>query len=190
MSEKIETDNYLASRMDSVKIEKMLGLIRSIKHDAGRIYAQIEDHIKADDPSRFYALNNLDLLQELADNSIEDYEEAMAEFGYVVDDSGDYPVLMRANAKPFEWVHVSTIETNKIVLNKRALDMAELIKVKMPMPPLRLMEKVNKTGTKYKLRKGEYCFVGFKINEIEWVPVQIHSEFTGIVNKTGKQNNF
>jgi len=186
MENNTKTTNRLTSQLDEAKLELYASMLGDIEDNAGRLYAALEDNL-TDDAYRLDLLDRIDSVQELTIEIKETFDDAIAEHGYTVDDSGDYPVLHRGKVKAFEWVHISSIETDKIPLNKKALDTAGLVKARMPVVPLQLMEKVGKTSPKYKLCKGEYYFQAFKLNEIDWVPVQIHSEFTGIIHKTGEK---
>ena len=137
--------------------------------------------------------NYREFLNDKIDETVEDLfdmEEEVADIYYEldikVDDLDYYPVLFRGKVKPYEWINLSNIDAPSLPINEDGFKTAQLVRGRVPVPPIRLSKFAN---GRYKVADGRHRFLAFKLNGLEKIPAYVHPSFKEAIEATGNKYN-
>ncbi len=162
----------LASNTHDRKLMLWMGMLEGITRTAERM---TEEADAIDDPLTVDMVRNkLDILREVGEDLVEDFNltEIFAEYGYGIDFNDIYPVLFRGNVKDFEWVNLSNIQVDSLPVNPSGLDTTDLVRGRVPVPPISLLRLGNGN---FHIQDGRHRFLAFKLNGIDKIPAYINN---------------
>ncbi len=153
------------------EIMLLLGQLRAQSFDLEEVKSIACQRLKLDNTARNLFVNKLnELIEDLAGME-EEVEDMYYKLNITVDDLGYYPVLFRGKEKPYKWINLCNIEYNSLPLNPDGFKTAQLVRGRIPVPPLSLTRLDNGN---YKLNDGRHRYLAFKLNGLEKIPAYVN----------------
>ena len=174
----------ITEHMSDRDIMLFLGSVRGWRKDA-EAFRDAADLISDIDACKVLRERIDDVFEE-----IEGTEEEITDIYHAldinVDDLAYYPVLFFGEVNKYEWINLSDIDTPSLPLNENGFKTAQLVRGRVPVPPICVSKFAN---GRYKVVDGRHRFLAFKLNGLEKIPAYVHPSIKEAIEATGNKYN-
>jgi len=174
----------ITEHMSDRDIMLFLGSVRGWRKDA-EAFRDAADLISDIDACKVLRERIDDVFEE-----IEGTEEEITDIYHAldinVDDLAYYPVLFFGEVNKYEWINLSDIDTPSLPLNEYGFKTAQLVRGRVPVPPICVTRFAN---GRYKIVDGRHRFLAFKLNGLEKIPAYVHPSIKEAIEATGNKYN-